>query len=77
MIRLNEIPQRIGYYMAGFADGEGSFNMNDGGKRRYTDEAILKEYNEKILRDSTPNSSDDGMIESELHGDMESQAEMI
>lgn len=188
MIRLNEIPDRIGYYMAGFTDGEGSFNvvfrprtdfsspwkvslcfnvsqkdrvilalfkrylqcgtlrgrpddvwyfevnnlnairenviplfqkygflsakkkrdffkfvqlaeilssgrhrtiegvreilrirsdMNDGGKRRYTDEAILAKCNERILRDSTPNSLlDDEMIKSELHGDMKSQAEM-
>ena len=51
-------------------------DMNDGGKRRYTDEMILAKYDGRILRDSTPNSSNDEMIESELHGDMENQAEM-
>ena len=52
-------------------------DMNDGGNRRYTDEAILAKYNERILRDSTPNSSDDEMIKSELHGDMKNQTEML
>ena len=28
MLNVNEIPSRIGYYLAGFADGEGSFNVS-------------------------------------------------
>ncbi len=71
MINLQNIPPAIGYYLAGFADGEGSFNitfrprndyklpwkvsacfnisqkdneMNDGGKRRYSDEEILRAF---------------------------------
>jgi len=28
MITLEKIPSRIGYYLAGFADGEGSFNIS-------------------------------------------------
>ena len=28
MLNLNEIPSDIGYYMAGFTDGEGSFNVS-------------------------------------------------
>ena len=27
MLKLNDIPERIGYYFAGFVDGEGSFNL--------------------------------------------------
>lgn len=32
---LNEIPQNIGWYLAGFADGEGSFNVSLRNKRDY------------------------------------------
>jgi hypothetical protein len=28
MLKVNEIPPNIGYYLAGFADGEGSFNVS-------------------------------------------------
>ena len=28
MLKIKEIPPRIGYYLAGFADGEGSFNVS-------------------------------------------------
>jgi len=28
MLKVKEIPSRIGYYLAGFADGEGSFNVS-------------------------------------------------
>lgn len=28
MLRIKEIPAEIGYYLAGFADGEGSFNVS-------------------------------------------------
>ena len=27
MLKVKQIPERIGYYLAGFADGEGSFNV--------------------------------------------------
>ena len=27
-LNLKEVPERIGYYLAGFADGEGSFNLS-------------------------------------------------
>ncbi len=27
-LNVSEIPERIGYYLAGFADGEGSFNLS-------------------------------------------------
>lgn len=50
-------------------------DMNDGGKRRYSDEDVLAKLNERILRDSTPNPN--GMIESELHSDVKNQTEMI
>ena len=28
MLKVKEVPERIGYYLAGFADGEGSFNVS-------------------------------------------------
>jgi len=28
MLKVNEIPNKIGYYLAGFTDGEGSFNIS-------------------------------------------------
>ena len=28
MLQVNKIPERIGYYIAGFSDGEGSFNLS-------------------------------------------------
>ena len=28
MLKVNQIPSEIGYYLAGFADGEGSFNVS-------------------------------------------------
>jgi hypothetical protein len=53
-------------------------DMNDGGKRRYTDEAILAAYgmtresSETARQTPTPE-----MIQSELHGDMQSSTETI
>ena len=28
MLDVSQVPQRIGYYLAGFTDGEGSFNVS-------------------------------------------------
>ena len=28
MLKVNSVPKHIGYYLAGFADGEGSFNVS-------------------------------------------------
>ncbi len=36
MIRLNTIPPSIGYYLAGFTDGEGSFNISFRPRQDYT-----------------------------------------
>ena len=33
---INKIPDRIGYYLAGFADGEGSFNLSFRKRRDYS-----------------------------------------
>ena len=33
---INEIPDRIGYYLAGFADGEGSFNLSFRKRKDYS-----------------------------------------
>ena len=35
-LNLNEIPRDIGYYLAGFADGEGSFNVSFRRREDYT-----------------------------------------
>ena len=35
-LNLNEIPRDIGYYLAGFADGEGSFNISFRKRDDYT-----------------------------------------
>ena len=35
-LNVNEIPERIGYYLAGFADGEGSFNLSFRKRRDYS-----------------------------------------
>ena len=35
MIDLSQIPDRIGYYYAGFVDGEGSFNISFRRRRDY------------------------------------------
>ena len=35
-LNVNEIPDRIGYYLAGFADGEGSFNLSFRKRRDYS-----------------------------------------
>ncbi|MGH2568363.1 MAG: LAGLIDADG family homing endonuclease [Bacteroidota bacterium] len=32
----NEVPERIGYYLAGFADGEGSFNLSFRKRKDYS-----------------------------------------
>ena len=49
--------------------------MNDGGKRKYSDLQILESL--RIPRDHTPNSSQEEKIWSGLHGDMKSQTETI
>jgi LAGLIDADG endonuclease len=35
-LNANEIPERIGYYLAGFADGEGSFNLSFRKRKDYS-----------------------------------------
>ena len=35
-LNVREIPDRIGYYLAGFADGEGSFNLSFRKRRDYS-----------------------------------------
>jgi hypothetical protein len=35
-LNVNEIPERIGNYLAGFADGEGSFNLSFRKRRDYS-----------------------------------------
>jgi len=35
-LNVNEIPSHIGYYLAGFTDGEGSFNVNFRKRSDYT-----------------------------------------
>ena len=35
-LNVNEIPERIGYYLAGFADGEGSFNLSFRKRKDYS-----------------------------------------
>ena len=35
-LNVNEIPERIGYYLAGFADGEGSFNVSFRKRKDYS-----------------------------------------
>ncbi len=35
MLKVKEIPIEVGYYLAGFADGEGSFNVNFRPRRDY------------------------------------------
>jgi hypothetical protein len=49
--------------------------MNDGGKRRYLDEDILKRF-ENPQRPYARRSKQRAMIWSDLHGDMQSAAEM-
>lgn len=36
MLKVNEIPREIGWYLAGFADGEGSFNVSFRPREDYT-----------------------------------------
>ena len=58
-IAVDNVPLTIGYYFAGFVDGEGSFtvngikeilqirkDMNDGGvgKRKFSDTTILQSF---------------------------------
>ena len=35
-LNVNEIPDKVGYYLAGFADGEGSFNLSFRKRRDYS-----------------------------------------
>ncbi len=49
-------------------------DMNDGGKRKYTEKEILDEM--RILRDCTPNTQSRVMIQSDLHGDVKSTVEI-
>jgi hypothetical protein len=50
--------------------------MNDGGKRRYTDEDILGRLENPQRLHAGPPPKGERMIQSELHGDMQSTAEM-
>jgi len=50
--------------------------MNDGGKRRYFDEEILRRFENPQRPYAGPVNSDSGMIWPELHGDMQSATEM-
>jgi LAGLIDADG endonuclease len=49
-------------------------DMNDGGKRRYLDESILKRFENPQRLYAGPS---DGMRQSDLYGDMQSQTETI
>lgn len=55
-------------------------DMNDGGKRKYPDEVILARYDENPqrlnARPSSQNAGELGMRQSELHGNVQSTAEM-
>ncbi len=35
-LNVKEIPERIGHYLAGFADGEGSFNLSFRKRKDYS-----------------------------------------
>jgi len=50
--------------------------MNDGGKRRYFDEAILQRFENPQRPYAGPENFSSGMIWPELHGDMQSATEM-
>jgi hypothetical protein len=50
--------------------------MNDGGKRRYFDEAILKRFENPQRPYAGPENVSSGMIWPELHGNMQSATEM-
>jgi hypothetical protein len=52
-------------------------DMNDGGKRRYTDEMVLAQFGKssETARQTVP-VLEEPMIQSDLHGDMQSAAEM-
>jgi hypothetical protein len=52
-------------------------DMNDGGKRRYTDEMVLAQFEKssETARQTVPVITE-RMIQSDLHGDMQSAAEM-
>jgi hypothetical protein len=51
-------------------------DMNDGGKRRYSDEEILGRFENPQRPYAGPAAESGGMIWSELHGDMQSATEM-
>jgi hypothetical protein len=52
-------------------------DMNDGGKRRYTDEMILAQLeNPQRLHARPPSDDDERMIQSGLHGNVQSTPEM-
>ena len=36
MLKIKEVPREIGYYLAGFTDGEGSFNVSFRPRKDYT-----------------------------------------
>jgi hypothetical protein len=50
--------------------------MNDGGKRRYFDEAILQRFENPQRPYARPENLSSGMIWPDLHGDMQSATEM-
>ena len=51
-------------------------DMNDGGKRRYTDEMVLDRFEKSSETARQTVSNPERMIQSDLHGDMQSAAEM-
>ena len=73
-LNVKEIPERIGYYLAGFADGEGSFNLSFRKRKDYSmpwkvslcfnvsqkDKVILTLY-KRHLRCGTLRSREDGV----------------
>ena len=73
-LNVNEIPERIGYYLSGFADGEGSFNLSFRKRKDYSmpwkislcfnvsqkDKVILALY-KRHLKCGTLRSRDDGV----------------
>jgi hypothetical protein len=51
--------------------------MNDGGKRRYPDEAVLARLENPQRLHARPLPKGERMIQSELHGDVQSTTEMV
>ena len=75
MLDVSRVPQRIGHYLAGFTDGEGSFNVSFRRRGDYAmpwrvslcfnvsqrDQAILRVFKEK-LKCGTMRSRADGLV---------------